>query len=438
MIEKVPPQDIEAERQILGAILYEPDAICRASDIIKPADFYRTAHRQIYSAMLDLYQNGPAIDTVTIADRLKELGHEEEAGGAMYLLSLLDDCPTSANIKVHAGIVAEKSLQRQIMQWIGKKWESSDTADPGEFLAGIEADAVRLAEKIQGGKSPKAVDIICRISEYWINLKTGTAKYYDTSAALIEHIPGYFPGHMWVLGGYTSSGKSTFLAQEIVNASEAGARCLVFSTEDRAEEKMMQIQACMTGISKKWQLIGPSESQQSRIRTAQQRIVDAYQPIIYDDVYTVDEMRLKAKKHKMQDGINIVMLDYIQNVNEPGGIYERMSAAALKFYQMCKELEVTGIACSQVNNDAAKEENNNVIGLKGAGELAAAADIVLWLKRVKGLNRETWLDVEIRKNRAFGVTGIIPMEFINNYTAIVKRGEQENADNHRDRKVTVW
>ncbi len=150
------------------------------------------------------------------------------------------------------------------------------------------------------------------------------------------------------------------------------------------------------------------------------RIKDQYRPIIYDDIRTTDEIRLKTKKHKLQDDIQIVAVDYAQNLRGSGSLYERMSDAAEKLFSMGRELGVTVIVLSQVNNESVKEESP-VIGLKGAGELAAAADIVLWLKRNKGFGKERELDVEIRKNRPFGVTGMIPMQFSEKYTKIDRR-----------------
>jgi len=143
--------------------------------------------------------------------------------------------------------------------------------------------------------------------------------------------------------------------------------------------------------------------------------------VVYDDVYNVDAMRLKIKKHKLQGGADVVCVDFIQNLSGAGTLYERISDGIVKLQQMAKELEVTMLVASQVNNEAMRS-NNEVIGLKGAGELAASADIVLWLKRVKGEGNEKYLDVEIKKNRPFGKTGIAPLMFNEIWSKVLRRG----------------
>ena len=129
---------------------------------------------------------------------------------------------------------------------------------------------------------------------------------------------------------------------------------------------------------------------------------------------------MKAKKHKLQDDISLIAIDYVQNIHGSGDLYQDMRAVSMDLDKLKKDLSVTVIALSQVTNESAKM-NSEVIGLKGAGELAAAADIVLWLKRVKGEGKERFLDCEIRKNRPFGVTGIIPLTFSKKWTRLDRR-----------------
>ena len=422
MTDKVAFKDIEAEQMVIGAILQDADSLLRASDIIEIEDIYSEKHRLIYGACLDLYQIGEKIDVATVRDRIRTKGQEDQIGGINYLLTCIDSTPTAANIRVHSRIVKDAAIKRSIKKWIvEQEGHLGNGYGPAEILSKMEAGIVELSEQIRTKKDPNVAGIIIDIEAYWKGLKDKTQRYIETDNKSGASIPGYFPGHLWMIGGYTSAGKSTFLAQTIIDIGESGGRTLVFSLEDSREEKTMKLIANLTDIPQKYLLTGEIyDHQQSKVMLAISRIKDQYRPIIYDDIRTTDEIRLKTKKHKLQDDIQIVAVDYAQNLRGSGSLYERMSDAAEKLFSMGRELGVTVIVLSQVNNESVKEESP-VIGLKGAGELAAAADIVLWLKRNKGFGKERELDVEIRKNRPFGVTGMIPMQFSEKYTKIDRR-----------------
>jgi replicative DNA helicase len=199
-----------------------------------------------------------------------------------------------------------------------------------------------------------------------------------------------------------------------------GAKTLGFSLEDSQEDKTIKLIANIADISQKRLMLGHTDGIQDRIAHAEQKLRQ-YAPIIYDDIYTIEEIRLKIKKHKLKDKVNIVWLDYIQNIQGSGDHYDRISRAVIALQKIAKELEVTIIILSQVTNESMKA-NTEIIGLKGAGELAAAPDIILWLKRTKGEGRERFLDVEIRKNRPFGETGIRQFIFSESWARILKRG----------------
>lgn len=419
---RIAHQDIEAEMMVISAILQEPDSLLKSTDIIETKDFYSPNHQLIYNACLELYKIGEKIDPITVRNQLKIYGHDEQIGGINYLFTCLDKMPTAANIKVHSEIIKEASRMRQLGELICRAGEELHNGDPfSKHLSYLESEVVELSELIKSKKDPHAAGIISDIKKNWESIKDGTKKFIQTDYKIGESIPAFMPGHLWMLGGYTSVGKSTLLAQIVIDICEWDGRPLIFSVEDSREEKMMKLIANLADVPQKYLITGNlRDYQEQPVRDAISKIEDVYQPIIYDDVRTVDEIRLKTKKHVLRDGIHVVCVDYVQNLRGSGSLYERMSDAAEKLFSMGRELGVTVIVLSQVNNDSAKEESP-LIGLKGAGELAAAADIVLWLKRNKGYGKEHDLDVEIRKNRPFGVTGILPMQFSEKYTRIEAR-----------------
>ncbi len=415
------PQNVEAEQFLLSAILLDPDSLLIASDIIDPSDFYREQHRQIFEASLDIYQLGESLDLLTLAERLRVKNRLDQAGGVGYLSMLAALSPTSANARYHAKLIKEKSILRRVKLWASGLSARADEGieDIRHWVAEIERDLVDLAQMVREKRSPFVSGIVRDILSGWTESRPGE-KYIPTDEKFNSLIPGYFPKHFFMIGGYTSNGKSSLLNQIVADVCTAGARPLIFSLEDSREEKVMKLISNISDIRQMKLIQGDITGHEEEIKEAAE-VVKGWNPIVYDDVYSIEEICLKAKKHKIQDGINMVCIDYVQNIHSTGDLYADMRLASIQLDRMKKDLNVTVIALSQVTNEAVKT-NSELIALKGAGELAAAADIVLWLKRVKGEGRERWLDCEVRKNRPFGPTGIAPLMFSDNWTRVERRG----------------
>ena len=418
----LPTYNIEAEQSILGAILLDPDSLLIASDILDSQDFYRESHRIIYDALLDLYQLGEPVEVVSLTERLKVKGEIEKIGGLSYLSTLVGIIPTSSAIRYHAKIVKDKSTLRRIQRYAIELIEKTKNGVDNlkDFFGDMEREVIEISQTVREKKSPYITTILAELKNSWQGEDKDIRTYIPTDNKLSLAIPGFYPGHLWMIGGYTSVGKSTFLAQLITDVCDnEGAKVLIFSTEDSRKDKTIKLLANVSNVSQRRLFTGNIKGFEERISFAE-GVLRSWGLIIYDDVYSVDELRLKVKKHKMQDSIDIVCLDFIQNLQGQGTLYERMSDAIIRLQAMAKELQVTVIVLSQVSNEAMRE-GTEIIGLKGAGELAAVADIVLWLKRQKGEGNEYNLDCEIRKNRPFGETGIIPLRFSNFWTRIEKR-----------------
>jgi replicative DNA helicase len=415
------PHNIEAEKAIIGAILLDPDTLLIASDMLKPEDFYHERNRLIYIALLDLYDLGEGIELMTLYERLRSKGDLEKAGGVSYLSECATSIPTSANIHYHCKIVAQKALLRRILQW---SYQLKDKIpfyedNPPSLLTEMEQDIITFSEQVREKKNPHISGIIAEIQQTWQKQQDGNFRNIPTGLKFENMIPHFQPGHLWALGGYTSVGKSTLLTQLIADICEKGGKVLVFSLEDSRKEKIIRLIANQTNIPLIRLMTGTIQGFENQISEAIKKI-KSWELNIYDDIYTVEEMRLKVKKHKLRSGLDVIAIDYIQNIMGEGSLYDRISTSVIKLQKIAKELEVTCIVISQITNEAMKA-TSEVIGLKGAGELAAAPDIILWLKRHKDKSKDKWLDCEVRKNRAFGVTGTIPLAFNETWTSIIRR-----------------
>lgn len=410
----------EAEKIILSSVILDPDALLVVSDTIGPEDFYWKSHRQIFSACLDIYQLGGQLDAITLTERLKTKNEIDEIGGISYIAELLQISPIISTVKNYAKIIKEKSILRRVKAWANNTMLQADSVeDIRSWMGTLEREIVDLSQKIIEKKSPYATSIISSLQQEWELIHKGDERFLTFEHNLDAIIP-VFLNHLWMIGGYTSNGKSSLLNQIIVDACENGIRPLIFTLEDSREDKMMKLIANIADVRQKDLILGRTQGHEDKIIQAMD-VIKKWNPIIYDDVYAIEEIRLKAKKHKLQDDIGMVCVDYVQNIVETGELYRDMRTVSIQLDRLKKELKVTVIALSQVTNESMKN-NSEIIGLKGAGELASAADIVLWLKRVKGEDKERWLDCEVRKNRPFGETGIVPLMFSQNWTRIENRG----------------
>jgi len=415
--DKLPPQDLEAEQAVLGAILCDPDCILIAADIITATDFYRATHGIIFNRCMDCYQDG-GLDFVLLTQRLRTNGELDEIGGLAYLSQTANCTPTAANIAYHAKIVKEKSVLRKIIAWgHGINSKIHDGIDNiSSFLSDMEHGIIDISQLVTEKQKPQIVDIMRRINTTWEKEAQGEISHIPTSILIDKLVPRYCPGHYWLIAGYTSVGKSTYLAQTVVDVCEEGAKVLIFSVEDRQEDKALKLIANLSNVSQKRLIEGNFQNERSEVFNAQKQLKD-WGVLIYDDIYTVDEIRLKTKKHKMQEGVDIVCIDFAQNLMGQGSQYEVLRYAAIMLQKMAKELEVTVILLSQVSNEGMRGDTN-IIAAKGAGELVSAADVVIWLSRHKGKDKSQWLDCDVKKNRPFGPTGVIPLQYNNRFTKI--------------------
>jgi replicative DNA helicase len=432
--EKMQPQNIEAEERVLGAMLIDDDAVIRTTEILRVDDFYKDQNRKIYHAILDCYQLEGKTDIVTVSDRLKMKG-ELESGLSARLAYFVSITPSSANVRRDARRVSEAALYRRVIRWSIEIKEQAHVGveDMRDWFAKMQYGFLSLSDAIREKKSPHIADVLVDLKKQWQefevakqnkdNAEMQTGKYCEIDLFKPFNsespIPYFMPGHLIMLAGYTSAGKSTALAQLLKDSCERNAKALVFSLEEGRTTKAVKMIANLTDIPQRYLLTGELSADDFDIVQDAESKLKTWGLMVYDDVRTLDEICLKIKKHVLQGRVDIVAIDYVQNIQGSGNsIYNDMRLVGPTLLDLAVDLGITIIALSQVTNESMRDDSQ-IIGLKGAGELAAAADIVLWLKRLKGDDRA--LDCEIRKNRPFGHTGIMPLIFSDRYTQIKRR-----------------
>lgn len=231
-------------------------------------------------------------------------------------------------------------------------------------------------------------------------------------------IHGFLKTHLWILGGYTSHGKTALMVQLIVNALQHNPdiRIAIFSTEMSAEGILLRLMANRTGIPSLTIFRGKFSPDADEVIDGALNYFHDKRIWIYDDIYSFEGIRDRCRAIRTIFQLDLVFVDFIQNMEAEGSIYERMSLIPVHLQAMAKDLNTCVVAMSQVSNEAARSDSR-VIGYKGAGEIAAACDLGLWLERDQQ-------DVElllcsIRKNR-HGPTGKKRLRFTENFTRIVE------------------
>ena len=409
---------IDSEHAVLGAILVEPDLLLAAMDAIDGESFGDARHRTIWNAALDLYQDGASVDPVAIYGLLRE--RRDDTVRASYLAELQHDALASeTSVRYHAGRIADASARRRAAKRMHEILAGLDEAPPlGDLAASLESLALDVGDSIRNKRGADMPSLIAEIRRERVKAREagGVLGIPTPWAHLRSFLPALSPGHLWVIGGYTSTGKSTWAASLLAHV--LNARTAVFSVEDSSQEKARKVVSALTGLSPRALKSGQlSDWQEKAALDAESRLLAA-PLLIHDDCYAIESIRLHARKAALRlGGLDLLVVDFVQNLQGAGSLYERMSHAAISLQKLAKDARCCVVALSQVSNEAMRQDAD-LIGLKGAGELAAAADAILWISRDKKDPKRVKL--EVKKNRQWGPTGEIECAFDRTWTQIVE------------------
>ena len=393
-LHKLPPQNIEAEQSVLGAILIENDAIDKVAGILDPTgdDFYRDVHRKIFGAMISLgkKENEP-IDLITLPAILKNMGILESVGGISYLAALVESTPTAANIVYYAKIVREKSLLRKL---INSSTEIVTRCyDGGEKIDDLLDDAEKIIFEVAQDKTKRSVyhikDLIRDTFTTIENISgreghvTGIPTGFDK---LDELTAGLQPSDLIVIAGRPSMGKTAFCLNIAQNAAEAGNPVVIFSLEMSKEQLIQRLLASRAKVDLYRLRSGKLRDEDwTRLTTAVGGLHEA--PIFIDDTpaQSVLEIKAKARRLAKQDGIKLVIVDYLQLMRgrRADNREQEISDISRSLKAMAKELNVPVIALSQLSRMAERREENRpqLADLRESGAIEQDADVVGFVYR---------------------------------------------------------
>lgn len=409
--ERVPPQNIEAEQAVLGAMLIDKEAIAKATEVLSADDFYREAHRVIFSAMLELYNKNEAVDMVTVTEILKRDNKLEDIGGIAYITSLANVVLTAANVKYHADIVAEKSVLRQLVrvstEIAAMGYEAND--DVGTLLDTAESRILEISNRKKKADFTPINDILMdsvQSIESLLQNKGGLTGIPAGFADLDKLTSGLHPSDFIILAARPSMGK-TALALNIVQNVALRAhkviggepRSVAFFSLEMSKEQLVNRMLCAeAGIDSQRLRVGEMHDEDwTHLWDACDTMSRA--KIYIDDTagITAMEMRSRARRLKAEHGLDLIVVDYLQLMqgsgkrNNSGDRQQEVSEISRSLKALARELDVPVLALSQLSRSVESRQVKRPMlsDLRESGSLEQDADIVAFLYREDYYNPET-------------------------------------------------
>ncbi len=421
---RIPPHSVEAEQSVLGSILLDKDAMISVSETLIPEDFYKEAHRVIYECMLKLYNNQSEIDLITLADELRDQGYLDDIGGIAYITSLSTIVPTTSNIKYYVNIVKEKSISRQLIS------AANDIINLGYDSSTKVEDVLENAEKkIFDISQERTTNDFQPINQVLTETLSMLEKLYEEKSDvtglttgfrdLNKKINGLQRSDLLLIAARPAMGKTAFALNLVQNAALKGdASVAVFSLEMSKEQLVQRMVSAQSSVELKKIKTGTlAANDWPRITDGMAVLSGA--KIHIDDTpgIKISELRSKCRKLKIEKGLDLVLIDYLQLMEGEGHNESRQQEIAkisrsLKI--LAKELDCPVVALSQLSRAPEQRADHRPMlsDLRESGSIEQDADIVMFLYRDEYYNPDTERknigEVIVAKNR-HGETGAVEL-----------------------------
>ncbi|MDH5562076.1 MAG: replicative DNA helicase [Nitrospirota bacterium] len=427
---RVPPQNLEAEQSVLGAILLDNTALNRSMEFLSEEDFYRTANQMVYRSMVGLSERNQPVDQITLTDYLRGTGELDQVGGSSYIAELTQMVPSAANIRYHCQIVREKSLLRGLLRTatdvVMKGYEGTTKTD--ELMEFAEREIFRLAQGHLGGTFVPVSSIIQDSVEIVDRLYSRQEKITGVPTGFTDLdnlLAGLQPSDLIIVAGRPSMGKTSLALGMAEQAALKGNAVVgIFSLEmSRAQLvlRMLSSQAHLDSHAvRTGQLKG---SDWVALTEAAGRLEQA--KIFIDDSgnLTVQQMRGKARRLKSEHGLDLLVIDYLQLMDGKSSSESRQQeisdiSRALK--ALAKELDIPVVALSQLSRAVENRTDKRPMlsDLRESGAIEQDADVVMFIYRDEVYNPDSddkgIANILVRKHRN-GPIGEVDLQFHDRY-----------------------
>ncbi|WP_110928058.1 replicative DNA helicase [Bacillus massiliglaciei] len=433
--DRIPPQNIEAEQAVLGAIFLEPSSLTVTSEILIPEDFYRSSHQKIFNVMLKLNDEGKAVDLITVTEDLAATKNLEEVGGVTYLSELAGSVPTAANVEYYARIVEEKSLLRRLIRTATNiAQEGYSREDEVEDLLGeAEKNIMEVAQRKNTGAFQNIKDVLVRAYD---NIEELTNRKGDVTgiptgfAELDRMTAGFQRNDLIIVAARPSVGKTAFalnIAQNVATKTEENVA--IFSLEMGSEQLVMRMLCAEGNINAQNLRTGAlTDEDWRKLTMAMGSLSNA--GIYIDDTpgVRIGDIRSKCRRLKQEHGLGMILIDYLQLIQGNGRSGENrqqeVSEISRSLKALARELEVPVIALSQLSRGVEQRQDKRPMmsDIRESGSIEQDADIVAFLYRDDYYDKETEnkniIEIIIAKQRN-GPVGTVSLAFVKEYNKFV-------------------
>lgn len=399
---RVPPNNTEAEKSVLGSLMLDSSAIHVVSDILNPEDFYDQKHSIIYGAMLELYEKREPIDVLSVSSRLKEKKQIKEIGGNTYLAELVNVVPTASNVKHYADIVREKSVLRDLIQ-VSNYISNLGFDEESDVEQALDDAEKRIFSIARFSVKQKFQNIKTALGEAWeridrLNKSQGELRGVPTGFVELDNmLAGFQKSDLIILAARPSMGK-TALALNIARnvACKSNIPVGIFSLEMSAQSLVDRFISSEAHVDS-WKLRTgriSSEQEFQRIRDALDTLSKS--PLFIDDEPTnnIMQMRAMARRLQAEQGLGLIIVDYIQLMMprfRAESAVQQMTEISRSLKALARELEVPVLAISQLSRavESRHDKRPKLHDLRDSGSIEQDADVVMFIYREDRYNENT-------------------------------------------------
>ncbi|MBN1824115.1 MAG: replicative DNA helicase [Endomicrobiales bacterium] len=438
LTDKIPPQALEAEKAVLGAMLIEKEAVIKATDILNDSDFYESSHRKIFAVIRDLYMENHAIDAVTVAEGLKRRKCLDDVGGATYITALINSVSTAANVEHYADIVHEKSILRQLISTGSNMVQSAldEKNSAEEILDRSESLLYGIAQKKATKGFTQIQDLIHPTIEHLEKLYTDKKDVWGLKthyADFDKMTAGLQKSELILIAARPSMGKTAFALNIAENIALKDKKAVaIFSLEMSKEALMLRLLCSAAKVNIRSTIGGYIATNNfTKLTTFAQQFASS--PIYIDDSSNLSVMELRARARRLSSELkatgrelSLIIIDYIQMMRGASRTESRqqeMADISRNLKGLARDLSIPVIAVSQLSRkpeEKGREGKPQLSDLRESGALEQDADLVAFIYR-EGYYRRDDPDKEksatliIAKQRN-GPTGDISLVFERDYT----------------------
>ncbi|MHB1394454.1 MAG: replicative DNA helicase [Clostridia bacterium] len=436
MIQRIPPNSIEAEQSVLGAMLLDKEAISTATELIGGEDFYREAHKEIFEAIVEIYDKGEPVDLITLTERLKTRNTLDAVGGITFLTNLMDAVPTTHNVKYYAKIIEDKSLLRRLIKSsndiIFKSYQASE--DIGEIIDDAEKGIfnISLNRSTQGFTHVKNILNVNfdMIEQLYLNKGklTGVPTGFNDLDGMLS---GLQKSDLVLIAARPSMGKSSFMMNIVQHAAvREKVTTAIFSLE-MSKEQLTQRLLCAEALIDAHRLRTGDINEDEWVKLARSMGPLSEAPIFIDDTpaISITEMRAKCRRLKLEHNLGLIVIDYLQLMQGKSNSDSRqqeISEISRSLKALAREINVPVVALSQLSRAPEMRADHRPIlsDLRESGAIEQDADVVMFLYRDEyyhpDSDKKNIGEVIIAKQRN-GPTGNVELVWLGQFTKFVNK-----------------